>query len=68
MKEYTISLEEKISIIESKLSCIIGMKETVEYDLTQEEDSDIRIELEGHLVDCKNIIIALENFRETMVE
>jgi hypothetical protein len=47
---------------------MIGMKETVERDLTQEEDSQIRIQLEGHLVDCKNIVIALENFKETMVE
>ena len=68
MKEGAISVQEKISIIESKLSCIIGMKETVAHDLTQEEDSQIRIQLEGHLVDCKNIIIALENFKETMVE
>ena len=68
MKERTVSAQEKISIIENKISCMIGMKETVERDLTQEEDSQIRIQLEGHLVDCKNIVIALENFKETMVE
>jgi hypothetical protein len=68
MKEYTISEQEKIDIIESKLSCMISMKETVEYDLAEEEDIQIRIQLEEHLVDCKNIIIALENFKETIVE
>jgi len=68
MKEYVISKQEKIGIIESKLSCMIGMKETVEHDLAQEEDIQIRIQLEEHLVNCKNIIIALENFKETMVE
>jgi hypothetical protein len=68
MKEYVILKQEKIDIIESKLSCMIGMKETVEHDQAQEEDIQIRIQLEEHLVNCKNIIIALENFKETMVE
>jgi hypothetical protein len=47
---------------------MIGMKETIEYDLAQEEDIQIRIQLEEHLVNYKNIIIALENFKETVVE
>jgi hypothetical protein len=68
MKEYVISKQEKIDIIQSKLSCMIGMKETIEYDLAQEEDIQIRIQLEEHLVNYKNIIIALENFKETVVE
>jgi hypothetical protein len=68
MANYTIPIEEKIGIIESKLMCCRGMKETIEYDLTIEEDSQTRAELEQNLADYISIINALENFKETMVE
>ena len=44
------------------------MKETIEHDLTIEEDVQIRAELEQNLTDYISIISALENFKETMVE
>lgn len=68
MEKYTIPIQEKIGIIESKITCCIGMKETIEHDLTIEEDSQIRAELEQNLSDYISIISALENFKETMVE
>lgn len=68
MEKYTIPIQEKIGIIESKLACCRGMKETIEHDLTVEEDEQIRGQLEQHLVDYISIISALENFKETMVE
>ena len=68
MATYTIPAQEKIEIIESKLMCCRGMKETIEYDLTVEEDTQVRAELEQNLVDYISIISALENFKETVVE
>ena len=68
MKEYDILLQEKIDIIQSKLTCAIGMKETIELDLQQEQDDAIRAQLEENLIEYQNIIIALENFKETVVE
>jgi hypothetical protein len=68
MARYTIPVQEKIGIVESKLMCCRGMKETIEHDLTIEEDSQIRAELEQGLADYISIINALENFKETMVE
>jgi hypothetical protein len=68
MATYTIPVQEKIAIVISKLTCCRGMKETIEYDLTVEEDAQIRDELERNLSDCISIINALENFKETMVE
>ena len=68
MEKYNLSAQEKIGMIESKITCCVGMKETIEYDLTVEEDTQIRAELEQNLVDCISIISALENFKETVVE
>jgi hypothetical protein len=68
MEKYTIPIQEKIEMIESKITCCTGMKETIEYDLTVEEDTQIRAELEQNLVDYTSIISALENFKETVVE
>lgn len=68
MKEYDILLQEKIDIIQSKLTCAIGMKETIEFDLQQEQDDATRAQLEENLIEYQNIIIALENFKETVVE
>jgi len=68
MEKYNLSAQEKIGMIESKITCCTGMKETIEYDLTVEEDTQIRAELEQNLVDCISIISALENFKETVVE
>jgi hypothetical protein len=68
MATYTIPVQEKIAIVASKLTCCRGMKETIEYDLTVEEDAQTRAELEQNLADCVSIISALENFKETVVE
>ena len=68
MEKYNLSAQEKIGMIESKITCCVGMKETIEYDLTVEEDTQIRAELEQNLVDCISIIRALEDFKETVVE
>lgn len=68
MATYTIPVQEKIGIIESKIACCKGMKETIEYDLTVEEDVQIRAELEQNLSDYISIIRALETFKETVVE
>ena len=68
MEKYTIPIQEKIGIIESKITCCRGMKETIEHDLTVEESSEIKGELEQNLADCISIIDALESFKETMVE
>jgi hypothetical protein len=68
MKENILLLQEKIDIIQSKLTCAMGMKETIEFDLQQEQDDATRAQLEENLIEYQNIIIALENFKETMVE
>jgi hypothetical protein len=68
MEKYNLSAQEKIGMIESKIACCVGMKETIKYDLTVEEDAQIRAELEQNLTDCISIISALENFKETVVE
>jgi hypothetical protein len=68
MEKYTIPIQEKVGIIESKITCCRGMKETIEHDLNVEESSEIRGELEQHLADYISIIDALENYKETMVE
>jgi len=68
MKENILLLQEKIDIIQSKLACSIGMKETIQFDLQQEQDDATRAQLEENLIEYQNIIIALENFKETMVE
>lgn len=65
MKDSTLSLQEKLDMIESKLSCAIGMKETIEYDLEEELDEETRVQLEQALVEYKNIINALRAFKET---
>jgi len=65
MKDSTLSLQEKLDMIESKLSCAIGMKETIEYDLEEELDEETRVQLEQGLVEYKNIINALQAFKET---
>ena len=65
MKDSTLSLQEKLDMIESKLSCAIGMKETIEYDLEEELDEETRVQLERALVEYKNIINALRAFKET---
>lgn len=68
MKENILLLQEKIDIIQSKLACATGMKETIQFDLQQEQDDATRAQLEENLIEYQNIIIALENFKETMVE
>jgi hypothetical protein len=68
MATYTIPVQEKIGIVESKIACCVGMKETIEYDLTVETDAQIKAELEQNLADCISIISALENFKKTVVE
>jgi DNA-binding SARP family transcriptional activator len=68
MEKYNMSAQEKNGMIESKITCCRGMKETIEYDLSVEDDTQIRAELEQNLLDCISIISALENFKETVVE
>ena len=68
MKDSTLSLQEKLDMIESKLSCAIGMKETIEYDLEEELDEETRVQLEQALVEYKNIINALRAFKIDMLE
>jgi hypothetical protein len=68
MKKYDLLLQEKIDIIESKLSCARGMKETIQFDLQEEQDDATRAQLEENLIEFENMIVALENFKETMVE
>lgn len=65
MKDNNLSLQEKLDMVESKLVCAVGMKETIEYDLEQEQDEKTRVQLEQHLVEYKNIINSLKAFKET---
>ena len=68
MKDSTLSLQEKLDMVESKLSCAIGMKETIEYDLEEELDEETRVQLEQGLVEYKSIINALRAFKIDMLE
>jgi hypothetical protein len=63
-----ITEEEKVLLVESKIRTCILMQETLENYLLEETDLEMIEQYENGIEEYKNIINALQAFRENMLE